>query len=76
MAVQFLATDKKFKGHNIYDVAVDGVVLGKVRRLYKAEQDADWCEWGYLPENPERVSFQFSCFEQAYKSLTNYPPRA
>jgi len=76
MAVKFLATDKKFKGYNVYEVLVDGAVLGKVRRLYKAEQDADWCEWGYLPENPDRPSYQFSSFEQTWKSLTKYPPRA
>lgn len=76
MEVKFLATDKKFKGDYVYELMLDSLIVGEVRRLMAGEKNAEWCMWGYFPKNPERSEHQFGTFEQAYKSLTLFPPRA
>ncbi len=69
-----IASGTTIKGDPTYDVYVNGKKTGTLRRLYKSEQWAYGCEWGYFSD-VATDNFQWYSLDQAQTSLENFQPR-
>ncbi len=68
------ATDRTVKGDFVFDVFVNGIKTGTLRRLYKTEQWTYGCQWGYFSD-VSHDHHQWYSFAQAEGSLKNFQPR-
>lgn len=72
--VDLESTRKRVKGDSVFNVSVNGKVVGTLRRTRKADGASAWHNWIYN----SIVSVEVHCFAsfgQAARSLIKFPPR-